>query len=158
MKGRKPIPAKLVALRGGRQLTHRPPRQDIEVETAMPTCPRSLGKIAREEWRRFCRELAKIGLVGKIDRSIIAIYCREYQTVVEMDALIAKYGYIRINSKTGDMKTNKAVDLRNKATDRMLKAIQELFGSPSSRARNKIEKPKEMSRADLFRGRKNGTG
>ena len=168
MKGRKPIPAKIINIRGGSALTHRPEKADIEVKSGMPQCPQYLGPIARKEWRRFTRELKQIGHVGKIDQSIIAVYCRNFEIIIqkgeevaEMDTLIKKMGYVKVDTN-GKTEYNKAIDVRakaedqrGKAEDRMVKALQELFGSPSARAKHKIEKPKPLSKAQKFMDRKN---
>ena len=71
MKGRKAIPNKILALRGGSEHTHRPERKSPEPPSKIPTCPTHLDKESKREWRRVAKILDSIGILTELDRSIL---------------------------------------------------------------------------------------
>lgn len=83
-KGRKPIPSKIINLRGGTAHTHRPPRdQEPEPPEEMPTCPRHLDRQAKKEWKRAGKILDTIGLLSELDMAVFAAYCISYSKWVD---------------------------------------------------------------------------
>lgn len=54
----------------------------VQPEVAVPDAPRHLSKEARKEWRRITIELEEIGLVSRIDRAALAIYCQSWARLV----------------------------------------------------------------------------
>ena len=78
-RGPKPLPANVLALRGGTTyLQKRESEGAIKPEIEIPGCPRHLLKEARKEWKRIGTELELLGLVSRIDRTALALYCQEY--------------------------------------------------------------------------------
>ena len=63
-KGRKPIPSKIIELRGGVKHTHKKPRdQEPNPPEKMPACPEHLDKTAKAEWDRAGKIMMSIGLM-----------------------------------------------------------------------------------------------
>lgn len=76
-RGPKPLPSNVLALRGSRRVGA---GQNVEVEPEIeiPGCPRHLLPEARKEWKRIGPELETLGLISRIDRTALALYCQEY--------------------------------------------------------------------------------
>jgi P27 family predicted phage terminase small subunit len=54
----------------------------VQPEVAVPDVPRHLGKEARKEWKRITAELEEVGLVSRLDRAALAIYCQTWGRLV----------------------------------------------------------------------------
>lgn len=54
----------------------------VQPEVAVPDAPRHLSKEARKEWRRITVELDELGLVSRLDRAALAIYCQTWGRLV----------------------------------------------------------------------------
>jgi phage terminase small subunit len=50
----------------------------VQPEVEIPGCPKHLMPEARKEWRRITPELEHLGLVSKIDRAALALYCQAW--------------------------------------------------------------------------------
>ena len=146
-RGPKPQPAMLKLLRGN------PGRRAIDLsdgvhpEVAIPAMPRWLCAEARVEWKRIVPELQLLGLLTRLDRAALAIYCQSFGRLVQVEyaigahqAELAAKGELVAHAlvqttPTGfareDVLSKMAADLRIQV-DRFLTA----FGlSPSSRSR-----------------------
>ncbi|WP_170123458.1 phage terminase small subunit P27 family [Plasticicumulans acidivorans] len=53
-------------------------RDAVCPRTEIPSCPQELTADAKKEWKRITSELFEQGLVTKLDRSMLAIYCQAY--------------------------------------------------------------------------------
>ena len=149
-KGPPPKPTKLKLLSGTwrkDRATPGEPTPKIEV----PSPPSHLDAEARSEWKRISVDLARLGLVAKIDRAMLALYCQTWSRWVEAEREL-KRGGLTVSSPNGynipspyvSIATTAAKDLRGLASE---------FGmSPASRTRVKAEKPTapKKSRAEKF--------
>jgi len=78
-RGPRPLPANVLALRGASAyLQKRESEGAIKPEIDLPGCPRHLLPEARKEWRRVGAELELLGLVSRIDRTALALYCQDF--------------------------------------------------------------------------------
>jgi P27 family predicted phage terminase small subunit len=166
MRGRKQTPTKLKLLKnnpGKRELNAEEPK----VEVGIPECPKALSKIARQEWNRVVPELARIGVLGKIDSAGIAAYCQAYsrwlQAEKEIDAngitIETKFKDKEGNVITGDLKKNPAVTVANDAL-RMMRAFASEYGlTPASRTRIHANPDEgEEDPADKYFDQRSGAG
>lgn len=55
----------------------------------VPDMPRHLSKEARKEWKRITPLLVEEGLIAKMDRSVLALYCQAWGRMVELEAALA---------------------------------------------------------------------
>jgi len=79
MPGPKPLPANVHLLRGNpSKLTFDQLRDQLQPEIEVPGCPPHLLPEARKEWRRITPELERYGLVSKLDRGALALYCQAW--------------------------------------------------------------------------------
>lgn len=89
-RGPKPLPANVLALRRSRHLQQRDSRDTVSPEVEIPGCPKHLMPEARKEWRRVAPLLEELGLVARIDRAALALYCQEYAWWVWHDSLLQR--------------------------------------------------------------------
>lgn len=91
-RGPKPLPANVLALRGSQKYLHKREGESaaIQPEVAIPGCPPHLLKEARKEWRRITPELEMLGIVSRIDRTALALYCQEYAWWVWHDTALQR--------------------------------------------------------------------
>ena len=155
-KGRKSIPSKIIEMRGGTDLTHRPKNtQEPTPPEKMPRCPAHLDKLARTEWKRAGKVLQSVGLITELDMMILAAYCEAYSRWIQATLKVQEMGMV-FKKKDGTPGMNPYIRIAREAYDQMIKAGVQIGMSPSSRASLKVEKPKKQSRAESFRSRKNG--
>lgn len=63
----------------------------VQPEVAVPDVPAHLSFDARKEWRRITVELESVGLISRLDRAALAIYCQTWgRLVLAEKALAAK--------------------------------------------------------------------
>ncbi|MDR0249848.1 MAG: phage terminase small subunit P27 family [Burkholderiales bacterium] len=55
-----------------------------------PDMPKYLGREARKEWRRIVPELLELGLLTKIDRTVLAMYCQTHGRMVELEIAFSR--------------------------------------------------------------------
>ena len=139
--GRPRIPTQLHLLRGNpgkRALNHQEPKPKIE----MPLCPAHLDDEARKEWRRIGRELVKLGLMTKIDRSALAAYCMLWSRWIEAEQELKKTGTI-VKAKNGFPVLSPYLIVANKALEQMRVFLTEFGLTPASRSRIHAQPPKD---------------
>lgn len=78
-RGPKPLPSNVHLLRGNpSKLSISDLVDSLQPEVEVPNCPRHLLPEARKEWRRITPELERYGLISKLDRAALALYCQAY--------------------------------------------------------------------------------
>ena len=154
-RGRKPIPSKIIDLKGGTSHTHRPARtNEPKPPEKLPTCPKYLDALAKKEWRRAGKVLAGIGLLTDLDLMIFAAYCDAYSRWVQAVEHLNTNGTIG-KKKDGSFVYNPNLRIANDAREQMIKAGVQLGLSPSSRVGLKVETKKPKTKAEAFKEEKN---
>ena len=133
IRGAKPVPTKLKVLHGTLR-KHRTNANEPQVGVEIPTCPRELSATAKKEWRRIAPILAGMGLLAKIDRAALAMYCDHYGRWLESIAALQKYGVV-IKSPSGFPMQSPYVAIANKSGEQVRLLLAEFGMSPSSRTR-----------------------
>jgi P27 family predicted phage terminase small subunit len=137
MRGRKPLPTQIKALRGNpgkRALNHSEPKPDA---SSVPRAPRWLNEIGKQEWRRRAGELYRLGLLTRLDQTALAAYCDCYATWRAARDQIAAQGLTIFNAAGIPIK-HPAVTVREKAVEQMKQYLSEFGMTPSSRSRIKL--------------------
>jgi P27 family predicted phage terminase small subunit len=167
MRGRKPLPSKILDIKGGSKHTHRPPRSgEPNPPLNIPKCPPHLDKEAKAEWRRMAKELEPLGLLTNLDKAVFALYCQSYSTWVQAANVIKDKGMIFVApGKTRTLRdgtiekvgaglpiVNPYFQIANKAKEEMMKTLVEMGMTPSSRSRVKVpeQKPVAENRRERF--------
>lgn len=92
-RGPKPLPANVRAFTG---TARRPLRaadlaDGVHPEVGLPSMPSHFSPEARKEWRRITPELLELGLLTRIDRAALELYCHAYGRLQQVErALSAK--------------------------------------------------------------------
>lgn len=149
--GRKPIPANVHLLNGNpsklsaAQLAAGAGAKKTTIAPAAvaPPCPDFLTADAKSEWRRVVGVLVILGLISKIDRSELAVYCQAW----------ADWKYARIKIKemrdagfvettpSGYKQISAWMQCANRAEDRMRQAGNSFGMNPAARSRLDIRAP-----------------
>lgn len=80
-RGPRTLPANVLALRGGSAYLQKRLAEEggaVQPDIAIPGCPKHLLPEAHKEWKRIGPELEVLGLISRIDRAALALYCQEY--------------------------------------------------------------------------------
>ncbi len=77
-RGPKPLPDKVHRIRGNASKKPLNELGAVEPIVEIPGCPAHLLPEARKEWKRITPELEELGLIAKIDRAALALYCQAY--------------------------------------------------------------------------------
>jgi len=112
------------------------PKKEPKPALALMPCPQYLkaDSIAYEEWNRIVPELYNLGLLTKIDRAALELYCSQYSIYRQSFETLNSEGLITTNIRNGDKAHPSAQTAREAA--KIIKAIAVEFGlTPSSRAR-----------------------
>ena len=152
-RGARPLPTRLKMVRGtlrnGRTTGHEPV---LPVE--IPRCPAHLGREAKREWKRVSQELAGYGLLTRIDRAALALYCEAWGRWVEAEGALRKYGAM-IKAPSGFPMQSPYLAMANKAMEQIRAMLTEFGMSPSSRTRvHAVPPPREDNALDELRRRR----
>ena len=132
-RGPAPKPTKLKILHGNpglRALNAREPQPRLGV----PGMPTWLDKEGRAEWRRLVPELARLGLLAKIDRGWLAAGCQWWSVFIRASRALRETG---LDPKD----RRRIVSEANDAYRNYTKAAAEFGLSPASRSRIEVVPP-----------------
>jgi P27 family predicted phage terminase small subunit len=153
VRGARPLPTKLKVvrstLRNGRANAHEPA---LPVE--IPRCPAHLGAEAKREWKRISVDLAGCGLLTRIDRAALALYCEAWGRWVDAEKALRTYG-VMVKAPSGFPMQSPYLAIANKAMEQIRALLSEFGMSPSSRTRvHAIPPPNEDNALEALRRRR----
>ena len=137
--GRKNTPTALKKLKGNpgkRALNEKEPKPDVEI----PECPAHLTGAAVVEWKRITKELQALGIISKIDRAALAVYCMAWLDFVYASKMVDDEGEV-VTSEKGGKYQNPWVGIKTSAMDRLVRISAEFGMTPASRTKIKVETP-----------------
>lgn len=82
----------------------------------------------------MARDLAQMGLLSKIDRAALALYCQAWGRWVEAEDALRKHG-VMVKSPNGFPMQSPYLAIANKSMEQMRAMLTEFGMSPSSRTR-----------------------
>lgn len=135
-RGTKPTPTAILKLRG----TFRPCRHTgaVEAPASRPIMPRWLKGEARKEWQRLVPELMAVGIITRLDRDLLAIYCHTFAEYLDLLKLTdATRPIIRTTNR--NIIQNPVLGILNRTITRLIRIGAELGLSPTSRAGLRIQ-------------------
>lgn len=139
MRGRKPKPTHLKLLEGNPG--HRPINgAEPRPAAGLPTCPAHLNPSARAEWKRLAAELQAIGILTRIDRSVLAGYCQSWGRWVEAERKLKETPPL-LKTPAGYIQLSPWLTIANRERELMLRYMAELGLTPSSRSRLAVRVP-----------------
>lgn len=132
-RGPTPLPAAVHKKRG----TFRADRHggpDLPVEA--PPQPKDMAPRAKAVWVALVAELRATGTLAKVDSLALRSLCESWIQYVDAGKAIEKYGLV-VEEETAaenmNLKSNPAVEIQNKAWNRVFKLIREFALTPASR-------------------------
>jgi len=160
-RGPKPTPTPILKLRGSWRGKDRP---DADIEPNVPEMPSWLSPAAKAEWKRRVPELDALGVLQKVDVTILVMYCRDF---VEYDAACDEIDKLKsqfisvgreVSSKGVVLKPGRVCPhplfaIRDAADARLRKSCSELGMGPASRTGLAItQKEKSGKKSRFFKG------
>lgn len=146
-RGPQPAPAALKLIRGNPGKRPINLSDGVNPEVAIPDAPRHLSKEARKEWKRVSAELEQLGLISRLDRAALALYCQAWGRLVELETAFQKRQELYASqgrtlsdafvdvAPSGYRQQAVEVSLINSLQDQVHKFLQSFGLSPSSRSR-----------------------
>ncbi|WP_367840236.1 phage terminase small subunit P27 family [Paraburkholderia sp. DGU8] len=146
-RGPQPAPAALKLIRGNPGKRPINLSDGVNPEVAIPDAPRHLNREARKEWKRVSAELEQLGLISRLDRAALALYCQAWGRLVELETafqkrqeLLATQGKTSTEAfvdvaPSGYRQQAVEVSLINSLQDQVHKFLQSFGLSPASRSR-----------------------
>ena len=131
-RGRKPLPAEVKRLRGnpGRRKSPSP-----IAAMGVPDCPLHLDAAARTEWLRVLAPLVELGIVGQLDRGVLAAYCSAWALYRRAELEVRKHGAVIISPRTKTPYLSPYLAVMTSALRQLRAFAAELGLTPTSRAR-----------------------
>lgn len=128
-----PAPTAIKELRGTTR-ADRCPITEPRPEARLPKAPLFLKGEALKEYNRVGKLLLVQRVMTDLDRGVLVIYASAWGEIAEAEEQIAECGKLHTGS-TGYTQFNGWTNLRNAASERMLKAAMQLGLTPSARSR-----------------------
>jgi len=134
--GGKPKPTKI------KELASNPGRRPLNVDEPQysrvrDTAPKDLDKVGRDEWNRISHEMRELGVITKMDETILFAYCDEFSTykmaIKEMRK--PKQKKLILLSPSGYPIQNPFLSIKRKSIQVLKGLASELGLSPASRSR-----------------------
>jgi P27 family predicted phage terminase small subunit len=145
--GRRGVPATVHVLRGNPSKKSKDElagaTAPIDVKAAAPDCPSFLTKEAKAEWKRIVNDLVVLGILAKIDRAELAVYCQAYadwKYAREKIAELQDAGFVEA-TPSGYKQMSAWMQTANRAEDRMRTAGASFGLNPSARQRLQVRPP-----------------
>ena len=167
--GPKPLPSNVHLLRGNPSKKGAGALIDtLQPLVEIPGCPAHLLPEARKEWKRIAAELSRYGLISKLDRTSLALYCQAYarwvwaelqlqraqKLAAEKQAAADVKGEIyaggdgyTVPTPGGHMTYSPHWVIANKAMEQVNRFLAEFGLSPAQRSR---VSPSNLRQADMF--------
>ncbi len=108
-----------------------------------PACPEFLSTDAKTEWRRISNDLLTLGVLTKVDRAELAVYCQAWADWKYARSKIAELrdgGYVE-STPSGYKQISAWMQVANRAEDRMRTAGASFGMNPAARTRLQVREP-----------------
>lgn len=110
-------------------------------ETSIPDCPDYLDSTAREEWNRITEEMLSVGLLNKVDRASLELYCETYSRYRRYVGEMAKPDFqTTLITANGAEQINPVIKLSENALKTCRLMLCQFGLTPASRERMSIKK------------------
>ena len=159
-RGPKPTPKAVLAKRGSwrakitkKKKKTRPKKPNLSIvkvtgdNSNRPARPQWITGEAQKEWIRVIKDLEEMGVLDKIDRTMLALYCKAYAEWKEADELVTS---LLIKTSNNNIVQHPALSIRSAAWERLKKICAEFGMSPAARTGMAIT-PKQPASKDKSR-------
>ena len=100
--------------------------------------PRWLKGDARRKWRELVPELVAVGIISRLDRDLLTLYCQTYADWLEIRKLRQTEPSV-ITTTSGNLIQNPLIGLQNRISACLLRLSRELGLSPTARAGLRVQ-------------------
>lgn len=145
MGARGPLPqsAQILQIRGNPG--QRPPKVPVRPRPAIPPPPTTLSREAKAEWKRITPELDELGLLAKMDRAILALYCTWWSRWCDLNRQLARdtsrNDGLVVTGHHGVRVKHPAWSMFKDATEQTVRLAKELGITPLTRLRMDLPSP-----------------
>ncbi len=122
--------------------------------TSIPDCPDYLDTVGREEWHRVTKEMLSVGLLNKVDRASLELYCENYSRYRQYLELMRKPDFeTTIITANGAAQINPILKLSDAAARTCRSMLMQFGLTPVSREKltTKKEDPAESKWTGLVK-------
>lgn len=130
-RGPAPLPDNVRTLRG--DAAAKPSVRRVKAVPAIPSAPAWLPAEARAEWKRITPELHRMGILAKLDRAALALYCDAWDKFVRAAKVLEDETLVERDSH--GPKKHPAWPIYSSAATTCSNMAKELLLTPSSRLR-----------------------
>lgn len=109
-------------------------KQPDNSNQVMPAPPPELSDAARQEWDRVTAEMARLGIIGTLDRAALASYCGAYALWADANDKVRQFG-VMMKGTNGRPTPSPYLEIVNNQAAIMLR-IATSFGFSSATARD----------------------
>lgn len=90
-RGPQPLPSNVHLLRGNpSKKSAAELLDDFNPEVEIPSAPKWIWPEARKEWRRIGAELQRYGLISKLDRAALVLYCQAWARLAWAETMLSR--------------------------------------------------------------------
>ena len=101
---------------------------------SIPDCPSCLGAVARAEWKILVTDLDALGILDRVDRGALVVYCEAWEEFIISGEVVKKEGTVSY-AQNGTPFQHPALGTKNKAAERMLKVAAQFGMTPAARVK-----------------------
>lgn len=124
------------------------------VPVEIPSIPKHLDAGAKREWKLIVPELEKLGLIAKIDRAALAIYCAAFSRweYAELKLKELQESGLVETTPNGHKQMGVWLQISNRAVEQIKSSLGDFGMSPSARSKVNV-----TLQGDLFGNANSGT-
>lgn len=143
-RGPLPTPTNVLKMRGSWRAKTRP-LEPAPPAAEKPPCPAWLDADARKVWRALIPQLARLGVLTRLDQHALARYCTLWVRWRKMETLLAEKGELVISyteeGAVAGVHVTPYVAIASTLADKLLRLEQHFGMTPSARAALHVEIP-----------------
>lgn len=115
-----------------------------------PECPSFLTGEAAEEWARITAELEELGILSRIDRSLLTLYCTAWDQFRTCSMKVQETGPV-VRTKSGAVEVNPYSVAADRAARQMRQCLAQLGLTPAARKKAAKQRPADDPLAGILR-------
>ena len=143
--GQRRDPKELQEIKENRHLAKR--KESNKGNGRLPSCPRDLSNKAKEIWHQIVPMVAETGVLDRVDKFALAMFCEIYVTWKEAERSKQENGIVQIDEK-GTVKARPEVAIAKQAMDQLIRLGGKFGFSPYDRNSVMFDPKKENSKED----------
>lgn len=115
-------------------------------ETSVPVCPDYLDTIAKEEWKRITEEMLSVGLLHRVDRASLELYCETYSRYRRyVDEMRKEDFEATLPTANGAAQINPIIKLSENALKTCRLMLNQFGLTPASREKLTVKKSEDTA-------------